>query len=132
MSEVAERPLIIRGGIDGKFRDLASDGLQGSFEGALYESVYGDLIEDREHATAIWSALTNVEWTYRDGRSLAYSFRSAGDLIACMLREGDYLDWYCCARAGVVTDDIAGSMSCYGWTWRPLDPDRIEAAGGER
>jgi hypothetical protein len=135
MSEVISGPLIIRGGIDGRFRELARDGLQGGFEGALYESVYADLMEDREHATAIWSALTNVEWVFRDGQSLAYSFRAAGDVVACMLREGDYLEWYCCAEAGIVSREIAGGMSCYGWSWRPYGPypekvtERLEERG---
>ena len=112
---------IITGGRSG-FRDLVCEGAQGAFENTVYENFYVQLREDRAFGEVIWSALTNTEWIKGDA-VLSYSFRAAGDLIASMRREGDYLDWYCCARPGVVSPEIAGNMAVYGWTHRPATVD---------
>lgn len=108
----------ISGGLNG-FRDMAREGVQGAFEGAWYENFYGRLMEDRAFGAELWSALTNTEWQRQDGAAVAYSFRAAGDVIASMLREGGYLDWYCCARPGEVTAEISNGMAVYGWSHRP-------------
>jgi hypothetical protein len=60
------------------------------------DRVLGDRIRaDGAYAIAMWSALANVEWHGPEDVSVSYSFRTAGDLVAWVREEGDYLDWYC-------------------------------------
>jgi hypothetical protein len=76
------------------------------------------LREDKEFGKELWSALANVTWVHSDDKyeqGCGHSFRSAGGLIASMLCEGDYMDWYCSSPDGVVSDFIRTTMSGLGW-----------------
>lgn len=75
-----------------------------------------DIMED-SFAAEVWSALASVTW-HNPSRNLlgyAYSFRSAGALIAEMRGEGHYMDWYCSGPYAIVSDYIAMSMKKLGW-----------------
>lgn len=52
--------------------------------------------QDGIAAVELWSALTGADWQGPDGSVVSYSLRSAGELVAWIREEGDYLDWYCC------------------------------------
>lgn len=73
-------------------------------------------LTDRAVASELWAALANVGWEHVSGAWAAYSFRAGGDLIAAVLGEGDYLEWYCCGVSGVVTDRIRNAMASEGWS----------------
>lgn len=75
---------------------------------------------DREFCVDVWSALTNTVWK-RGGESYSYSFRAAGDLIASILDEGDYMDWYCCGSQGNVSGEIAREMAKAGWVYEKME-----------
>ncbi|TJV51098.1 MAG: hypothetical protein E5Y01_16040 [Mesorhizobium sp.] len=88
----------------------------------LFEVLIGELFGDRirssfSFSTETWSGLTNVTWRHTSGDTAGYSFRRAGDVIAAIRGEGDYLDWYCCAPAGRVSDEISEALKVRGWTW---------------
>lgn len=46
----------------------------------------------------------------------SYSWRSTGGLVADVLGEGDYLDWYCSGGEGNVDEEVAEDLKEIGWT----------------
>jgi len=86
------------------------------FEQAL-EKVFGESMRvDEELCKSVWSALANIEWEHpKTGESYSCSFRCAGGLISEIINEGSYMDWYCCATAGVVSSEIEKAMKECGW-----------------
>lgn len=86
-----------------------------------FEVDVAELLGDRLRASsddccAMWSALANVDWRNQDGDEAGYSYRAAGDLIAAVLEEGDYMDWYCSGPDGIVAEWIAEALANRGWT----------------
>jgi hypothetical protein len=81
------------------------------------------LRENEDFGKELWSALANVDWYHEsdaENTDCGHSFRSAGALIASMLCHGDYMDWYCSAPDGVVSEDIAQAMASRGWNYEVL------------
>ncbi len=44
-----------------------------------------------------------------------YSWRSTGALVADILGEGDYLDWYCSGNEGRVDEEVEADLKEIGW-----------------
>jgi hypothetical protein len=63
----------------------------------------------------LWSAMANVRWEHISGHDASYSFRAAGDLIAAVRGEGDYVDWYCSGECEQVSERVADGMAREGW-----------------
>ena len=103
-----------RGGITGGRPIDRADPFEAAVEHVLGER----LRRAADTCCALWAALANVRWEQTDGDTAGFTYRAAGDLVAAMRGEGDYLDWYCSAQAGVVRPDIAEAMAREGW--RPI------------
>lgn len=88
-----------------------------AFEQALERAMGPDIRKQTVVAEQVWSALANIVWRHGNKHEVSYSFRDAGDLIAEIRGEGDYLDWYCCAEAGTVSKLVSQAMEKEGWAW---------------
>jgi hypothetical protein len=86
-----------------------------AFEAAIVRALGERVREDRETAKALWGAITNVRWRHESYGEAGFSWRVAGHIIADILGQGCYMDWYMCAEAGVVRDDIFFALSAEGW-----------------
>lgn len=86
------------------------------------EKALGDLIRsDQDVVVEMWSALANVEWSHSGSADTAsYSFRAAGDMIAAIRGEGNYLDWYCSGEYAVISDRICQALSQQDWVGKPV------------
>ena len=107
------------------------------------------------YAQNIYAAMCNMRWQRTDVFPIlkdefwSCSWRSAGGIVADMLQQGDYIDWYCSGMGGMsgydkdsetfeqwqvrtkyvpegeVTDEIREDFAALGWTpseW-PEDKD---------
>lgn len=80
--------------------------------------------ESKEYAQSLYAALCNVEYISTSGEKWSCSWRYAGDIVARMREEGDYMDWYCSSfgreydniREGIVTKEIQEDLEQLGWT----------------
>lgn len=81
------------------------------------DRVLGERIRASEEAAcSMWCALANVDWNHTNGDTASYSFRAAGDLVAAIRGQGDYMDWYCCGNYPSVTLEIEQVLNGEGWT----------------
>ncbi len=97
-----------------------------AFEAAL-DRLFGERVrDDGAFGVDLWCALAGVEWRNRQGETLCYSHRSAGDVIAWVREEGSYLDWYASGEPGEVTDLIGDALRAAGWSWSMPQRDRVQ------
>ena len=68
-----------------------------------------------EYAQNIYAALCNQSWQKNDvwpllkGETYSCSWRYAGGIVADMIEQGDYIDWYCSGISGGATEsDLVG------------------------
>jgi hypothetical protein len=93
---------------------------------------------NKSYAQNIYAALCNMEWQKREmwpilkEETWGCSWRYAGGLVARLIEEGDYMDWYCSGIGeiigegvsetqlthvpeGVVSDEIEEDFLKLGW-----------------
>ena len=78
------------------------------------------LKENKDFGSELWSSMANVIWTHTADpaeTNCGHGFRGAGALIAEMLGEGDYVDWYCSGPYITVSKYIAEKMASKGWLY---------------
>lgn len=82
-------------------------------------------VQDEDYAKALYAALCNTDWIRIDVIPLlrqdpkqdmwSCSWRYAGGIIADMLEEGDYIDWYCSGNEGYIDPEVAEDLRALGW-----------------
>jgi hypothetical protein len=108
---------IVLGGVPGGRKINYDD----PFEVAVKNCLGDKMLEDKDICCKLWGALANQEWQHSDGYTVGYSFRAAGDLIAAILNNGDYLDWYCSYSHPVIEPEIREALATQNWTPIPSD-----------
>lgn len=63
----------------------------------------------------LWGTLANEGFRHENGDTASYSFRAAGDLIAAIVGEGDYLDWYCSQGYQIRDPEVLEALASEGW-----------------
>lgn len=111
-TQIIDGVLLFCGGVEGGRPVDYSRPFEAAAEQALGEAVSGS----ESTAIALWSALANTRWRHSGGEAVVFSYRAAGDLVAALRGEGDYLDWYCAGAAGTIAGEIADAMATEGWT----------------
>lgn len=89
------------------------------FERAV-AAAFGEIIRagDQARSAEVWAALTGAIWVSPDGQRQGYTYRAAGDIVAAIQGEGDYMRWYCSAEIPATPPAwIAEAMASQGWTW---------------
>jgi hypothetical protein len=110
------------GGFGGAWNTPERDPLD-LFEEAIAQSLGEQMKADREVCTEVWCALSNQCWKKEPDDFAAYSWRSAGDLIAAVTGKGIYLDFYGSGTAGSVSDRVRDALEKHGW--RPCSYDEV-------
>jgi hypothetical protein len=106
---------VISGGVSGG-RPIDTTDL---FEVALAAYFQGVDRDRRTFSEALWSSLTNIVWSHATIGARLYSYRAAGDLVAALHGDSDYLEWYCSSPSGAIDEDIDRVLCCLGWSHSP-------------
>jgi len=70
-----------------------------------------------EYAQNIYAALCNQDWQRNDvwpllkGQTYSCSWRYAGGIVADMVEQGDYIDWYCSGISGGASEEQLAEMT---------------------
>jgi hypothetical protein len=94
------------------------------------------------YAQTLYSACCNMQWQKTDVIPIlkdelwGATWRYAGGMVADILGEGDYMDWYCSGIGGakqtalnkyvpegIVTDEIRDDLATLGWHPVPYNND---------
>lgn len=101
-------------------------------EGDLFaqavERVLGDRIRaDEIVARAVWEMIAGVDWVHANGDTALYSWRLAGDILAAIRGNGNYMDWYgkYCVQGQSITDEGKTAMATQGWS--PSRPPALDS-----
>jgi hypothetical protein len=72
---------------------------------------------NKSYAQNIYAALCNMEWQKREmwpilkEETWGCSWRYAGGLVARLVEEGDYMDWYCSGICDVIGEGFSQGFS---------------------
>jgi hypothetical protein len=88
------------------------------------QTIKNKMRASKSYSKKFYAAMCNTD-VYKDGDAgeYGYSWRSAGGLVADILGEGDYLNWYCSGNEGFVDDEVADDLKEIGWTAVPIERD---------
>lgn len=76
----------------------------------------------KDYCKRFYAAMCNTDlFKIGEKGEYGYSWRSAGGLVADILGEGDYLDWYCSGGEGHVDEEIADDLNAIGWVAIPME-----------
>jgi hypothetical protein len=79
----------------------------------------------RNYCVRFYATLCNNDLVYGD-YTTGYSWRATGGLIADILGEGDYLNWYCSGGEGNIDDEVQNDLNAIGWKVVPMEVDLSE------
>lgn len=77
------------------------------------KELYAAMCNMQWQKTEMWPTLKEEYWSC--------TWRYAGGIIAKILNEGDYMDWYCGGNEGYVSNIIAEDLLKIGWTPIPYN-----------
>lgn len=77
----------------------------------------------RDYCVRFYGTLCNNELMYGDYIT-GYSWRATGGLIADILGEGDYMNWYCSGGEGHIDDEVQDDLNAIGWHVVPYQEER--------
>ena len=80
------------------------------------ETIKTKMRGSKDYCRRFYAALCNnglIKGTY----DTSYSWRSTGALVADVLGQGDYLDWYCSGNEGFVDEEVAADLKEIGWAF---------------
>jgi hypothetical protein len=91
------------------------------------DTIKSKMRASKDYCKRFYAAMCNTD-VYKVGAEGEYgmSWRSAGGLIADILGEGDYLNWYCSGNEGFVDDEVADDLNTIGWIAVPMEVDMSE------
>ena len=91
------------------------------------DTIKSKMRASKDYCKRFYAAMCNTD-VYKVGAEGEYgmSWRSAGGLIADILGEGDYLNWYCSGNEGFVDDEVAYDLNTIGWIAVPMEVDMSE------
>lgn len=119
------------GGLGGSLTTIPlADWKDDLFVMAVERALGAKIRENKGFGADMWSAVANQDWTHTNGDTAGYSFRCAGDFIASIRGEGDYMDWYCSGPCETVSEEIGEAMAKEGWTPDDSDSDAGGVKGG--
>jgi len=76
---------------------------------------------NENYAQLLYAALCNNAFRKQEvfeilkGSAWSCSWRYAGGIVADILDEGDYLDWYCSGGEGHIDEELAEDLNKLGW-----------------
>lgn len=87
---------------------------------SVIKKYFGERMKtDDDLCTRIWCSLANIDWYYirnlPECYMITYSFRAAGQLIADIREEGNYMDWYCSGPDGTLDHEFHTIMRKEGF-----------------
>jgi len=74
--------------------------------------------DSRDYCVRFYGTLCNNELMHGDYLT-GYSWRATGGLIADILGEGDYMDWYCSGGEGNIDEEVQDDLNAIGWNAVP-------------
>lgn len=77
----------------------------------------------RDYCVRFYGTLCNNE-LYKGTYVTGYSWRATGGLIADILGEGDYMNWYCSGGEGNIDDEVQEDLIAIGWEAKPYDDEK--------
>jgi len=91
------------------------------------QNIKNKMRASKDYCKRFYAAMCNTD-LYKTGISgeYGYSWRAAGGLIADILGEGDYLNWYCSGNEGFVDDEVQNDLNAIGWKVVPMEIDLSE------
>ena len=78
------------------------------------ERIVAKCVNSPVYCRDFYGALCNNRFFYGD-KEWTCSWRMAGGIVAEIVREGDYLTYYCNGNEGFVTDEIRLDLMMMGW-----------------
>lgn len=95
------------------------------------QNIKSKMRASKSYCKKFYAAMCNTD-LYKVGSTgeYGYSWRSAGALIADILGEGDYLNWYCSGNEGFVDDEIADDLNAIGWVAVPMEVEQFSKQNG--
>ena len=99
------------------------------------ERIVAKCLNGPQYCRDLYGALCNNRFFYGD-KEWTCSWRVAGGIVADIIKDGTYMDWYCSGSAannhngyvseGEVTSEITNDLLNLGWVHKPYEP-RLES-----